>query len=69
MKTADMMDLVKLLDAGAHLTVEQVARDYGVSRRTAQRWLSESADYVNLDYVIEPFSPGPGKRTWYVPRA
>ena len=67
MKTRDMMDLVKRLEAGAHLTVEQVARDYGVNRRTAQRWFSEAADYVDLDYVVAPFSRK--KRIWYVPHA
>ena len=47
-QTECMIELLRRFAAGALLTAKQVANQYGVNIRTAQRWLSDMAQTVPL---------------------
>lgn len=50
-KTNAFVDLVRRLEAGEILTAARIAERYGVTRRTAQRWMAEAEEFLPVKRI------------------
>ena len=55
-RTWAIVAIVRRLELGATITTRQLAADYLVTQRTAQRWMVEIERYLDVQRVPEPFS-------------
>ncbi len=63
-KTWAIVDLLERFQLGAVLSARQVADNYRVTVRTAERWLAECAENADVEAFPDPASQRPTRLLW-----